>query len=142
MRYQIEQANAEITVGDLPACWADRAQTSQVFANLLDNALKYRHPARPPRIAVRGAVEGGEGAEAVYRVEDNGLGISPDQQARIFEIFSRLNPDGPAGEGLGLTIARRILARQRGKIRVESDGSGSSFVVSLPSRDPREGAVG
>jgi PAS domain S-box-containing protein len=141
MRFQVEQAKAEVRVGDLPDCWADRAQVSQVFANLLDNALKYRHPDRAPRIVVGGAVEGGEGAEVIYRVGDNGIGISTDQQARIFEIFNRLNPSGPAGEGLGLTIARRILDRQRGKIRVESDGEGSTFVVSLPSRNPREGAV-
>ncbi len=141
MRYQVEQAKAVVQVGDLPGCWADRAQTSQVFANLLDNAIKYRHPDRSPRITVRGAIEGGAGGESVYAVGDNGLGISAEHQAQVFEIFNRINPDGPAGEGLGLTIARRILERQHGKIRVESQGEGSTFFVSLPSRDPREGAI-
>jgi light-regulated signal transduction histidine kinase (bacteriophytochrome) len=129
-KFQLNEAKAEIRIGQLPSCLGDSVHTSQVFANLIDNALKYRDPGRPLRIEVSGWTEGDQ---AVYTVSDNGIGIAPDHQAKIFEIFHRLNPDTQNGEGLGLTIAQRVLERQNGKIWVESDeGSGSNFHISLP----------
>jgi PAS domain S-box-containing protein len=129
-KFQLNEAKAEIKIGQLPTCVGDSVHTSQVFANLIDNALKYRDPGRPLRIEITGRTEGDR---AVYTVSDNGIGIAPDHQAKIFEIFHRLNPDTQNGEGLGLTIAQRVLERQDGKIWVESTaGSGSNFHISLP----------
>jgi len=131
MKFQLDEAKAEVRIEPLPACLGDSAHTSQVFANLLDNALKYRSPDRPLRVVVKGRVENGQ---AVYSVADNGIGIAPEHQAKVFEIFHRLNPDIAGGEGLGLTIAQRVLERQKGRIWVESAvETGSCFHVSLPA---------
>lgn len=135
MKFQLDDAKAEVNVEPLPACLGDNVQTSQVFGNLLDNALKYRAPTRPLRVTLRGSVRDGQ---AIYAVADNGIGIAPEHQAKVFEIFHRLNPDLTTGEGLGLTIAQRVLERQKGRIWVESRaGEGSTFFVALPAVEPR-----
>ncbi len=136
MQFQTDQAGAKVVVGSLPMAMGDGPQMDQVFSNLIDNALKYRDPERPLRIAVNGRLEGDR---AIYTVADNGIGIAPEHQQRIFEIFHRLDPRATAGEGLGLTIAQRMLERQDGKLWVESEaGVGSTFHVSLPAASLHE----
>ena len=76
-----------------------------------------------------------EDGRAIYAVEDNGIGIAPEHQAKVFEILPPAESLRQRGEGLGLTIAQRILERQNGKIWVQSEpGGGSTFFVSLPER--------
>lgn len=134
MKFQLDQAQADVRVEPLPTCLGDSVQTSQVFANLLDNAVKYRHQSRPLRVVVSGMLRDGQ---AIYAIADNGIGIAPEHQAKIFELFHRLDPDFATGEGLGLTIAQLVLERQKGRIWVESRaGTGSTFFVSLPAVEP------
>jgi PAS domain S-box-containing protein len=134
MEFQIQKFGVTLAIEPLPACLGDATQINQVFSNLLDNAIKYRNVQRCLSIRISGYAKDGH---SVYVVQDNGIGISPDHQHKIFEIFHRLNPSVGDGEGLGLTIAQRILERQNGRIWVESEpGKGSRFFVSLPSPEP------
>jgi PAS domain S-box-containing protein len=132
MQFQITNSGTEVTVGDLPSCRGDSDYINQVFSNLIANAVKYLHPDRKGRISISGEIADGD---SVYCVADNGIGIAPENQKKIFEIFHRLeNSHGAKGEGLGLTIALRILERQGGKIHIESEhGNGTKFFVSLPA---------
>jgi len=134
VEYEVKQAGATLTIEDLPECYGDETQINQVFSNLITNSLKYSEPARPGKINVTGQVDGGF---SVYQVEDNGIGIGQDHQGKIFEIFHRLNPSASEGEGLGLSIAQRILERHGGKISVQStEGVGSTFSVTIPRVPP------
>lgn len=132
IQYQITESQAEVTVEDLPDCLGDPGQIGQVFTNLLDNAIKYLSPKRKGRIRIGGRTENGK---SVYWVEDNGIGIAAEHQSKVFEIFHRLGPtEYTKGEGIGLTAAKRILARQNGRIRLRSEpDKGSTFFVELPS---------
>ncbi len=132
METPLREAGAIVTVGELPAVMADAAQLEQVFANLVSNALKYRHPDRPPAIAisvraVNPAVE--------FAVADNGIGIEEEYFDRIFEMFRRLHThDKYEGTGIGLAVVKRIVERHGGSVRVESTpGEGSTFFFTLPA---------
>jgi len=131
MEYQMKTAGITLEIEDLPSCIGDASQINQVFSNLLDNALKFLDNSRAGMIHIYGRVEDGQ---SIYCVEDNGIGIAEDHKEKIFEIFHQLEPDRKSGEGLGLTIVRRIIDRHNGRIWVESEaGKGSKFFVSLPS---------
>lgn len=138
MEFQIRAANAEVTVDALPECRADAMLINQVFSNLLDNAIKYRDSIRPLRIRVWGRHPGWDRREdacAMYCVEDNGRGVAPEYQQKIWNLFYRLDPQrSGAGEGIGLTAVQRIVERHSGKAWMESEiGKGSRFFLALPA---------
>lgn len=130
MEYQLKEVAATVMVAHLSACKGDAVQLNQVFSNLIDNAVKYRHPTRPLHLEISAT---SAGSEVHYQVRDNGRGIDPAHYAKAFEVFHRLEPGDSEGEGLGLTIAQRIIQRLDGRIWVDnSPGGGSTFHVSLP----------
>lgn len=135
-RFQCEQAGATIAVHPLPALVADRLAVEQMFGNLIDNAVKYRDPSRPCSIEVSGRPEGGR---LMFEVADNGRGIAPPDQARVFELFRRAGPQTIAGEGIGLAFVRTLARLLGGHVDLRSEpGIGSTFRVTLPSGPPRQ----
>jgi two-component system CheB/CheR fusion protein len=105
------------------------ATLSQVLANLLGNALKFVPPGAHPNVRFRT-----EQADGVVRlwVEDNGIGIAPEHQDRIFRIFERLRPAEYEGTGIGLAIVKKGVERMGGRIGLESaPGRGTRFWIEL-----------
>jgi light-regulated signal transduction histidine kinase (bacteriophytochrome) len=128
----IRTQGAEIESGDLPRVAADMTQMTQLFQNLVGNAIKYHGPEKP-RISI-GAAEDHEGW--TFSVRDNGIGIAPEHQEKIFQMFHRLHArEDYEGTGIGLAIAKRIVDRHGGRIWVESGGkNGSTFFFTMPQR--------
>jgi signal transduction histidine kinase len=120
-----------VSPNDLPAVAADPDKVRQVLANLIDNAVKYS----PDGGQVELRIEEQEG-RVRFSVRDQGLGIPPAEQARVFEKFYRLDPQltrGVGGTGLGLYICRELIRRMGGRIWVASgEGPGSTFFFELP----------
>ena len=113
-------------------CWADPVRMRQVIANLLDNAVKYS----PPTGEIVAGCAGHPDDCRIY-VSDQGIGIAPEQKARIFEQFYRVDSSDTAvgGLGLGLSLARQIIEGHGGRIEVESEkGKGSTLTVVLPKQ--------
>lgn len=129
---QIERTGAQVRVDRLPAVLGDVSQLRQVFQNLIGNALKFSDPARPPLIRVSAAHDG---AFIRFSVSDNGIGIAPEFYERIFTIFQRLHGrEQYEGNGIGLSITRKIAQRHGGEVWLESTpGEGTTFFLTLPA---------
>ncbi|OIR06137.1 phytochrome-like protein cph1 [mine drainage metagenome] len=126
---RLTQCGAELQAAPLPPLLADAAMLTNVFTQLLDNALAYRHPARPLKIAVS-AVE--EGDFWRFSVQDNGRGVPPGLTEKIFDAFERLGQPSPHATGLGLAICRAVVLAHGGRIWMESGETGSTVHFLLP----------
>ena len=126
----IQQAGANVEYSPLPTVNGDEAQLSRLFQNLVGNALKFRREVSP-RIRIWAEMHGDEW---VFAVQDNGIGIAPEYQARIFGMFTRLHSQTQySGTGIGLALCSKIAQRHGGRIWVESEvGHGSTFRFNLP----------
>lgn len=128
----LEPSKALITIQSrlLPVL-AHPASLAQVLSNLLTNAVKFVAPGSFPRIRIRTEVRD---SQVRLWIEDNGIGIPPADQARIFGMFQRLHTDEKyEGTGIGLAIVRKAVERMQGEVGVESEpGKGSRFWVQLP----------
>jgi PAS domain S-box-containing protein len=143
----IEDSQAVITMDEMPEVFGDLTQLTQLYQNLVGNALKFRGPKRPEihigaelrRTAGKGRKKGTE--EWVFWVKDNGIGIEPQYFERIFVIFQRLHTrEKYPGTGIGLALCKRIIERHGGRIWLESEAErGSTFYFTLGKPENRHG---
>lgn len=128
----IKENKAEIKCGKLPNIYGDDTQLTQVFQNLIGNAIKF-HGDKPPEITISSMRKNGD---YEIMVKDNGIGIDPQYKEKIFLIFQRLHSrEEYPGTGIGLAICKRIVERHGGTIWVESQvGEGATFHLSIPAK--------
>jgi PAS domain S-box-containing protein len=129
LQLAIKDSAAEATHDALPTVHGDAGQLGLIFQNLIGNALKFRGAA-PPRIHVSARREG---AQWVFSVRDNGIGLDPQHAERIFQIFQRLHTRTKySGTGIGLAICKKVVERHGGRIWVESQpGQGATFLFTI-----------
>ncbi len=133
---RISQRGVQVTVPQDPVTLhGDRARFLVVFQNLVDNACKFMGDQKEPRIEI--GIETRD-AETVFFVRDNGVGIDPRHQAKVFGLFEKLDPKAE-GVGIGLALVKRIVELQGGRIWVESPGlgKGTCFYFTLPGTEGR-----
>ncbi len=130
LEFKIAETKAEIHVGEIPKVMGNESYLTQLFLNLISNAIKFTN--KKPLISIRGETIG---TRVYIHIADNGIGIEKQDIAKIFEAFSRLNPKLEfEGSGIGLTICQKIVSLHHGKITVESTpGSGTIFTIDLPA---------
>jgi|GEM_PF-5728680 len=128
--YSIKEANATITADPLPSLFAEKTQIYQLLLNLVGNALKFRIVDKPVTIHLSSIEE-----DDFWKisVSDNGIGIAPDMQQKVFEMFQRLNPGEYDGTGIGLALCRRIVELHNGHIWFGSiPAQGTTFFFTIP----------
>lgn len=121
----------EIASG-LPTVLGDQTRLTQVLQNLVDNAVKFMGDQPEPRIEIGQQGRDSEG-NPIFFVRDNGIGIAPEHQERVFGLFNKLNTE-TTGTGIGLALVKRIIEVHGGRIWVESEGlgKGSTFCFTIP----------
>ena len=134
LQYALDQKKVELHIDKLPTAVCDATAMTEVFHNLISNAIKYND--KPHPVVEVGCQEHADAAtgKAEYRfhVRDNGPGIKPEYFEKIFQLFQRLHRDDE-GTGIGLTIVKRVVEWHGGKIWVESElGKGTTFYFTLP----------
>jgi two-component system sensor histidine kinase/response regulator len=136
LRGALAETKGVVSVEPLPTVLADSTQLTQLLQNLIGNAIKYCDH-RTPKITVAARRDGDQ---AVFSVNDNGIGIEPQYFDRIFQMFQRLHTrDSYSGTGIGLALCRKIVERHGGRIWVESRlGEGSTFLFTIPRAGGRE----
>jgi len=139
LRYRLNELDAHIEIDPLPTIKGDPIRLHQVFANLLDNAVKYARTDVQARIEVRCSSEANG---YVFSIRDNGVGIRPEDVSKAFRMFGRLGHSRHPGDGIGLTMIRKIIERRKGRIWVESTpGIGSTFHFTWPDVPPPTHAI-
>lgn len=132
-RQRILEQSASIEYKDLPVVHSFRVPLTQIFQNLIGNALKYSKTGEKSVILIKGEEQKDR---YLFSVADNGIGINKDFHTKVFELFQRLhNRNEYEGTGMGLAIVKKILENLGGKIWVESEeGLGSVFYFTIPKQ--------
>ncbi len=127
----VKEKKAIVTHDPLPSAYGDSGQLTQVFQNLIDNAIKFARE-QPPTVHITAEIEGGE---CFCSVKDHGIGIASEFLNKLFMLFQRLHTRKEyLGTGIGLAICKRIIERHGGKIWVESNpNEGSTFYFTIPT---------
>lgn len=135
LKLVIEESKASIISNELPSIQTNRAYMSQLFQNLISNAIKFTKKDQTPQITISYDLIDNQHQ---ISFQDNGIGMPAEALGRIFIIFQRLHKrSGYAGTGIGLSICMKIIERLGGSISVESEeGFGSKFIVLLPMTPP------
>ena len=136
VRGQIEAHGVKVEIASgLPDVYGDHPRLVEVVQNLVDNACKFMGGQSEPRIDI-GQRDADENGHPVFYVRDNGIGIEPQYQERIFELFHKLDAH-TEGTGVGLALVKRIVEVHGGRIWVESTGlgKGTSFYFTLPGKE-------
>ena len=130
---ELELENAHVEIAALPTIDADPHQMSELFRNLISNALKFRRKEDPPTVRIHAR---NDREVSTIFVEDNGIGFDEQQLDKIFAPLQRLHGKGEYdGMGMGLAICRKIVARHKGSLAARSTpGRGSTFIITLPLR--------
>ncbi len=130
--FQLTELSANVNIGELDDCYGDENLLNQLFSNLIANAINYRSPDRQLVLNIQSQ---NKFKKIIYSIEDNGTGIAERHLEKIWDVFFRAST-AVTGEGLGLSIVKRIVDKHRGKIWVESkEGVGSTFFVELQKSD-------
>ncbi len=131
LKARIDESGASVSRGPLPRVQGDKIQLVQVLQNLIGNGLKFRRGDVAPAIQIS-AAERGDGWW-IISVRDNGIGIEPEHQQRIFDVFQRLHARNEfEGTGIGLAICKKIVEHHGGTISVASTpGAGATFSFTL-----------
>ncbi len=126
LRSQIGARDAQVVVDSLPCVSANPVQLAQVFANLIDNAIKYTPPERRPQVEISARLDAGD---VCFRVRDNGIGMDPEEAESLFGMFNRgRSAAGSEGAGIGLAICARIVAGHDGRLSVDRAPDGGTVV--------------
>jgi signal transduction histidine kinase len=130
VEYQLQEINARVDIEDLPDCYGDEAMLNQLFSNIITNAIKYRDDQRQLKISISGV---SRYKKVLYRIMDNGIGIPKEHLEKIWYVFYRVDNRHVPGDGIGLSVVKRIVEKHHGKIWVEStERYGTTFFIELP----------
>ncbi|OJX38334.1 MAG: hypothetical protein BGO78_10040 [Chloroflexi bacterium 44-23] len=130
LAYQLELREGVVYAQKLPIITADQTSLEQVFANILDNAIKYWYQGRPLEINITAK---DSSTETIFAIKDNGRGIAPEDMDGVFALFRRVGSSSEAGEGMGMAYVQAIIRNMDGRIWIESKVSvGTTVFFSIP----------
>lgn len=133
VEYQLQETGSKIDVENLPDCYGDETLLNQLFSNIITNAIKYRDEQRPLRVSITGV---NRYKKVLYRIMDNGIGIPKEHLEKIWYVFYRVDNRHVQGDGIGLSVVKRIVEKHHGKIWVEStERYGTTFFIELPAEN-------